>query len=110
MSLAVKARTRTRKLRRSTHELEQIGRGRERWITRRRVMKRKLFLLLAKNVDTRIIRNGFCCATIVRMGGTHLVSDPRLWSFLRVIGSVQLVTTNPCSLSLDPNLKSLTYS
>ena len=104
--------------------------------------------------DTRIIQNGFCCATTVRTDGTHPVSGPHSWSFLRVtgeigcsfllswmifflwcgwtisflvwmklrcsfssnhlnppfLGSVQLATTNPCSLSLDPNLKSLTYS
>ena len=31
-------------------ELVQTGRGRERWIMRRRVMKRRPFLLLAKSV------------------------------------------------------------
>ena len=63
---------------------------------RRRVTKRRPFLLLAKSVvsgdkpnkttlllitmiiqDTLIIRSGFCCATTARMGGTHLVSGHR---------------------------------
>merc|ERR1712083_90724 len=59
---------------------------------------------------TLTTRNGFCCVTTAKTVGMRPVSDPRSWSFLRVIGSVQLATTSPCSRSLDQNLKSLTSS
>ena len=35
---------------------------------------------------TLTTRNGFCCVTTAKTVGMHPVSDPRSWSFLRVIG------------------------